>query len=177
MRIKKPSTLLSGISIEKLLHMYGQYAIAQFYMRWQQCVYMHAVLSSHSLWSGTKPWPGRSSRWTLLPPAWISSIARVCVMPWVASPLISTIWSPTCDADVTSRQVFSEFTKRVCSVTALLSKIGFFQTMRWKIVKHFTLSTRSAVGSCSRGCDTQLMEAFTVSNHITPNCCDVRHKL
>lgn len=56
---------------------------------------MHTVLCNNSLWSGTKPWPGRRSRWTLLPPAWISSIARVCVMPCVASPLISTIWSPT----------------------------------------------------------------------------------
>lgn len=78
-------------------------------------VCVHAVLSSHSLWSGTKPWPGRSSRWTLLPPAWISSIARVCVMPWVASPLISTIWSPTCDA-----YIYSIFTRHKKEYVQLL---------------------------------------------------------
>lgn len=46
-------------------------------------------------WSGIKPVPGLRRRRTLFPPAWMSSIARVCVMPCVGSPLISTIWSPT----------------------------------------------------------------------------------
>lgn len=47
------------------------------------------------LWSGISPVPGLSSSKTLFPPAWISSMARVWVIPWVGSPLISTIWSPT----------------------------------------------------------------------------------
>lgn len=66
-------------------------------------VSVHAALRGHSLRSGTRPWPGRSSRWTLFPPAWISSIALVWVMPCVASPLISTIWSPTCEAETVKK--------------------------------------------------------------------------
>lgn len=52
-------------------------------------------LQDNVLWSGINPVPGLSSSKTLFPPAWISSMARVWVIPWVGSPLISTIWSPT----------------------------------------------------------------------------------
>jgi len=145
-----------------------------------ECVCMHVAVSRHSLWSGTRPWPGRSSRWTLLPPAWISSIARVCVMPWVASPLISTIWSPTCGVDIIrsyctcyKAKIFSDFFSfSVCIFCSFQVRTGVFLNCGEPLVSSLGAGELKVSGRAGRHtCWMRLMPVFSKRQEV--GCCSL----
>lgn len=69
-----------------------------------RCMQIEKCKDENPPYSGTWPVPRFNNSRTLLPPDLISSIALACVMSLVLSPLISIIWSPTCQVRRTSSQ-------------------------------------------------------------------------